>query len=519
MSFLAEGAPVPVVPREAIVYRLAVLDGRGELTSECLRMMAQCAGRSERTLWRWLEAARAGQITTPGQVRSHAFTVTEELRVRLAYCRGNIAAVHRDLLAEAQDGTRVPSRAALYRAIRRDLTVGELAGLRHGERAGREHDVYLTRPRVHRNAAWEGDHVQAPVEVLVGDTLIKPWVTWFIDTGSHAIPGLAVTPGYPSREAILVALRAAVLTADPYGPVGGLPSLVRIDQGKDFLSKAVGGALGACGVQVVDLPGYTPFGKGSIEELNLHAEKDLFARLLRYTHRQKTLNNKPVDPHQPALTFPAFVEEVLSWVRKRNTAHRPKDLGGKSPQEAWLADPTPVDVPPAEHLRLMTLEPEDGVRVLTSQGVMWNSRYYVGPWMNGSTDAHLKVRIRVMPHHIEEIEVFDASGEKYLGSATLSDRAPDSVVGAVMAGRSRRAQQLRRDFAAAEKQRRVRYAAVSAPEPAKALTAMTLEQAEREAAGYANDNLAALARPGLVPHTPAPASWVAPRKRARTEEP
>jgi len=509
----------PVVPREAIVYRLAVLDGRGELTSEQLRLMAQCAGRSERTLWRWLVAARAGQITASGTARSDAFTVTEELRVRLAYCRGNIAAVHRELLEEAEDGARVPSRAALYRAIHRDLTVGELAGLCHGERARREHDVYLTRPRVHRNAAWEGDHVQAPVEVLVGDKLVKPWVTWFIDTGSHAIPGLAVTAGYPSRESIIVAVRAAVMTSDPYGPVGGLPTLVRIDQGKDFLSKAVAGGLGGFGVQVVDLPGYTPFGKGSIEELNLHAEKDLFARLLRYTHRQKTVNNKPVDPHQPAMTFTAFVEEVLKWVRKRNTAHRPKDLGGKSPQEAWLTDPSPVDVPPAEHLRLMMLEPEDDVRVLTSQGVMWNSGYYVGPWMNGSTDAHIKVRIRFMPHHIEEIEVFDATGEKYLGAATLASRAPEAIVGEVMAGRSRKAQQLRSDFAAAEKKRRVRYAAVSAPEPAKALTAMTLEQAEREVAGYAGADLAALAQPDLVPHTPAPASWVAPHKRARTEEP
>ncbi len=514
-----DDALAPVVTREAIVYRLAVLDGRGELTSEKLRMMARCAGRSERTLWRWLDAARAGRITPPDQVRSDAFTVTEELRVRLAYCRGNIAAVHRDLLAEAENGARVPSRAALYRAVRRDLTVGELAGLRHGERARREHDLYLSRPRVHRNAAWEGDHVQAPVEVLVAGQLVKPWVTWFIDTGSHAVPGLAVTPGFPSREAVLVALRAAILTSDLYGPVGGLPALVRIDRGKDFLSKAVGGALGAFGVEVVDLPGYTPFGKGSIEELNLHAKKDLFARLLRYTHRQKTLNNKPVDPHQPALTFTAFVEEVLGWVRKRNTAHRPKDLAGKSPQEAWLADPTPVDVPPAEHVRLMTLEPEDDTRVLTSQGVRWNRAYYVGPWMNGDTDAHRQVRIRVMPHHFDEIEVFDASSGRYLGPATLAERAPGSLVGEVLAGRSRKARQLRRDSAAAEKLRRVRYAAVSAPEPAKALTAMTLAQAEREAAGYANDNLAALARPDLIPHAPAPASWVAPRPRARTEEP
>jgi putative transposase len=55
--------------------------------------------------------------------------------------------------------------------------------------------------------------------------------------------GVAVPPT-PSRDAVLAALRAAVLREDPYGRVGGLPEQVRIDRGKDFLAKTVTAALG-----------------------------------------------------------------------------------------------------------------------------------------------------------------------------------------------------------------------------------------------------------------------------------
>lgn len=81
-----------------------------------------------------------------------------------------MAAVHCELTARAarQDPPgRVPSLPTLHRAIQWDPTAGERAGLSAGERAARKHDVFLTRPRGHRNQAWETDHMQSPVLVLV----------------------------------------------------------------------------------------------------------------------------------------------------------------------------------------------------------------------------------------------------------------------------------------------------------------------------------------------------------------
>ncbi len=352
--------------REAAVRRRAALDERGELTSEHVRLTATAVGAAERTVWRWVARARA-QVTPAAQGR---FEIDDRLRARLAYHRGNAAALHRELVAEATSERPAPSEVTVQRAVRRDLTAGERAGLRRGERERRKFDVFLRRPALHRNAAWEADHVEAPVEVEVGGRLVKPWVTWFLDTAHNAIAGTAVTPGPPSRESILAALRAALLRTDPYGPVGGLPALVRVDQGKDFLSRTVGEALGAFAVRLVPLPGYTPHLKGTVETVNGAVEKMLFAQLPRYTHAQTLASGAVVDPDAPALTFEAFTAELLAWVAWWNTVHTMDELGGASPAASWLADPSPVDDVDADLLWMSTLEDDRKTRRITGKGAV-----------------------------------------------------------------------------------------------------------------------------------------------------
>ncbi|UJW28878.1 hypothetical protein L3Q67_26950 [Saccharothrix sp. AJ9571] len=55
--------------------------------------------------------------------------------------------------------------------------------------------MFGKQPPSFRNAAWEADHVEAPVEVDVDGRLVKPWITWFVDAAHNAICGTAVTPG------------------------------------------------------------------------------------------------------------------------------------------------------------------------------------------------------------------------------------------------------------------------------------------------------------------------------------
>ena len=361
------------LPREAAVRRLMALDGEGRLATEDVLLVAEGLAVSKRTVWRWIERARNNDDLD--QVARDHFLVTDLLRERLAFWRGNISAVRRELVEAATSaGTAAVSRPTLQRAVERDIVRGDRAGLRHGERARRAHDVFLQRPRTHRNEAWESDHVEAPVEVDVEGRLVKPWVTWFVDVGTNAVCGTAITPGAPSRESILAALRAAITLEVPYGPPGGLPERVRIDRGKDFLSDTVRSVLAGFAVRVVPLPAYTPHLKGTVETVNGAAGRMFFAGLPRYTGAQTLANGRSIDPDAPALTFEAFVTELLGWVRWWNTEHQMPVLEGRTPLQAWLDDPTPLNTVPPGDLRLLTLEDDGRTRKITTKGVSWRGR-------------------------------------------------------------------------------------------------------------------------------------------------
>ncbi|GGP01262.1 hypothetical protein [Wenjunlia tyrosinilytica] len=232
-------APAPVLQgaglaalRGPAVQQLLRLRGQGRLSRGHVRLAGQCLGVSQRTVWRWLARAEAdpGAVARPGARSGDRFEATADVRVLLAYWKGNASAVHRQLVARARAaaGERavvvpggaptqavpvldpVPSLSTFLRAVRRDLTAGERAALTLGPQAARAQDVFGKRPRLWRNHTWEADHLQAPLLVDADADLVRPWVTWFIDVATKTTNGTAVTPGHPSRASTLAALRAAV---------------------------------------------------------------------------------------------------------------------------------------------------------------------------------------------------------------------------------------------------------------------------------------------------------------------
>ncbi len=292
------GGGLPAASRMALrgpaVRRLLALRAGKGLTAGHVRVAADALGVSERTVRRWLAAAGRDEAAAdePGAraQTSRRFTITPEVRGLLALWKGNVRAVHRELVLRAARESPpggAPSLTTLHRAIRRDLTPGERAGLAGGERAARKHDVFLARPRSWRNYVWETDHVQAPVLVEVEGRACRPWITWFTDCATNAITGVAVTPGDPSRESVLAALRSAVLREEPYGPFGGLPEKVRVDRGKDFLSRTVTAAFDLLDVTVEELPAYTPHLKGTVEGLNRAVESMFLAALPGYVRQPR----------------------------------------------------------------------------------------------------------------------------------------------------------------------------------------------------------------------------------------
>jgi putative transposase len=296
----------------------------------------------------------------------------------------------------------------------------------------------------------------------------------------------------------------------PYGPPGGLPGVVRIDRGKDFLSRTVASVLAGFAVKVEDLPAYKPHLKGTVETVNGASKVMFMAGLPRYTQAQTLANGRPVDPDAPALRFEAFVAELLAWVRWWNTEHEMEVLEGRTPLQAWLADPTPISAVPAGDLRLLMLEDDGRARTIATKGVKWGSRWYVGTsWMTGQVGR--AVRLRYMPHHQHEIEVFDANTGEHLGPATLSDQASSEQIAQLRRARAASSRRLRADLNAAERVRRTRYAAATAPGPLQPVTAVTAAEADAELGDVDAQRLQAVARPELMPLGPPAPGWVLPK--------
>lgn len=77
-----------------------------------------------------------------------------------------------------------------------------------------------------------------------------------------------------------------------------------------------------------------------MEPVNGAMERMFAAGLPRDTQRPVAGSGRPVDPDAPPLRFEDFTAELLAWVRWWNTENVMPALAGRTPLQAWLADPT-----------------------------------------------------------------------------------------------------------------------------------------------------------------------------------
>ncbi|MFC9200901.1 Mu transposase C-terminal domain-containing protein [[Kitasatospora] papulosa] len=478
--------------RAAAVQRLYTLEQSEQLTRTRIIGVADTFGVDPRTVDRWLDNARAnnGTYQPPGRT---SFTLTPHMLDAIVRWRGNATAAWRELRA---DGRPVPSLPTFHRATNRALTPGMRAGLRGGEKARRAFDVAGERDRRHRNYAWETDHVEASVKVRIEGHIRKPWITFFVDAATSAICGLAITPQRPSREAVLVAIRDAVLIDEHHGPFGGTPTYVRVDGGKEFLCATVKEALGVLGSEIIALPPFTPEGKGNVEAVNGAIKKTLFAGMPGYTHAPTLRGGKPVDPDQPLLRFEAFVGLVLEWVHRWNHENTLRNLDGQTPCQAWDADPALIDTVTAQDLHTYTLERHGKPLTINNGGVRWRKRNYIADWMHGRVGE--KVHLRYLPHHDHRIELYDPQSGRHLGAAIMAGQATPEQTLSLKQARRREADHLRAQLKKAEKNRNTRYAAATRPGPLVPLDAMPEEEALEHLRALDGFNPAAEALPDLI---------------------
>lgn len=503
-----EKKPDPTALREAVVRRLLALEAKDELPHWKMRAVAEAHDVHWRTVRRWMDNARAhhGTYTPAGRPR---FTLTPRMHEVLAMWCGNATAAYRDLQAHPHpDDPPLPSLATFQRAVAREISPGKRAGLRGGEKARRRFDIHGQRPRGHRNKAWETDHVEASVWVNVEGTARKPWITWFIDCAHNTICGLAITPHTPSRQAILTAMRDALLRGGEHSPFGGTPERVRVDRGKDFLSTVVDKAFSAIGTTVHALPARHPEWKGSIEALNGAVKKMLFTGMPGYSEEPIPKGGKPPTDIGDLLHFHAFVAALLDWVTWWNTEHTIRDLGNRTPAQSWQNDLTPIEDINPKALHSYTLERHGTPLTINAQGVRWKKGWYIADWMHGHVGK--KVELRYMPHHYRTVELYDPATGHHRGQALLSNEATRQQKRALKRAWHREAEDLTTLLKKANRRRIDRYAATSRPadpEPSDTLTSQEADQQLRELTARQEDREPYDDTPPLLPLPDPTPSW------------
>lgn len=485
---------VPSEVRSSVVTALLAVQEAHGLPTWRVRAVATDLGVSPRTLWRWLEAAKEeGRTTRRPRAR---FVVDEQAVVDLARHNGNVSAVH---LEWTEAGREVPSIGTLRRAYAAVLPPGRRAGLKEGERARRDFDTYLSGGRAqHRNECWESDHTQLAVKVVLPDErVVSPWLTLFIDQAHRVILGWAVAVT-PSQETVLSALRAAVDVEVPHGPMGGVPTAIRFDRGKEFLAEAVGLAAASLAIDARALPAYTPHLKGTVERANGSIEQLFLAQLPGFTHGPRGRDGRLVDDG-PLLGLEALVELFAAFVTDYNTRRPHQGLAGRTPEQAWTADATPLTVVPPRHLRHLLLaraQRKVGKRGIRLDGRVYNCAELCG-WV-GET-----VEVRYMPRHTGEVEVF--RGGEHLGTAICADELRGDEISRLLAHRAREAAWLARTQRAATRARQARYAALTSPGPMSASDRPTRAAATVEESGLDHLGMARAASRSLVEHGEVPA--------------
>jgi putative transposase len=403
---------------------------------------------SERTVWRWLAEPGVGERDPQG------YRLSGEDIAELVSQRGNVSAVWRARHA----GGVGPSLRTLQRAVGRDLRPGDRAAMVEGAEGRRRHQVYLRWEPSHRNEIWEADHKE--LEVLVRPPRCqrgqKPWVTLFLDAFSRLIMGWAIALS-PSAATVLAALGKGIRLDPERGPFGGVPSVLRWDNGLEFAAASIKAAAGALGCAALPTAAYSPHLKGKMERANRTVTQDLLGGLPFYTNGPRAVDGRLYGPDAPPMSLGTFVGEFDRWVRHYNTERPHAGLGGQTPLARWEADATPLQVVPDADLRWLMLAGE--ARTVLKDGIHFHGLAFIAPELNGRVGQ--KVEVRHVPHDDRRIEVFIDG--RWLATARPQNALTEAERDRVLAQRRADAAEQGRRQRQASRSARARLAAMTEP--------------------------------------------------------
>ena len=372
-----------------------------------IAVLARETGISARTLHRWHQLYRKGgdvgldprPRADKGVRRTAPGTVAFIERLALTRPRPALATLHRLAVADAlQRELPAPSYAAI-RQIVRALDPALVTLALEGPVSYRDKHELVFRRRAERpNQTWQSDHTELDILIVgANGKPDRPWLTTVMDDYSRAICGYMVFTGAPSALNTALALRQAIWRkTDPAWAMCGIPDILHVDHGSDFISHHLERTAIALHIRIIHSTVGRPQGRGKVERFFGTVNTELLSILPGH------LGPGARSP-APVLDLPGLDRAVCDFIATYND--RPHSELGMSPRDAWVADGWLPRMPES-------LEELDGLlltvpknRVVQRDGIHFQGQRYLSPTL-ASFVGHT-ITIRYDPRDISEIRVYD----------------------------------------------------------------------------------------------------------------
>lgn len=199
----------------------------------------------------------------------------------------------------------------------------------------RKYDQSVRFEALHSNAIWQADHHQLDIIVIdpeTGEELGRPWLTKIQDDNSRGIMGRCLSLDPPNSMSIASALYHAFLPKphQEWWVMYGLPEVVYIDNGKDWISRHIELVALNIGFRLLRHEPYHPQSKGKIERLFRTLEEMCIHPLDGYVG--SNLQNRP---HRitPRLTLEQVGIKIDRFIRDYH--ERIHGTTKQKPRERW----------------------------------------------------------------------------------------------------------------------------------------------------------------------------------------
>ncbi len=409
-----------------------------------LAAIARDSGTGLRTLERWNAAYRARgfdglQPAPPRAERRHR--LRPELRqvvegLALIRPRNSVATIHRKVaeLCEKHDWS-TPSYSVVWTIVH-EIDPGMRVLALEGPVAYRDkYELALRRQAGLPNEMWQADHTMLDILIIApSGKPARPWLSVVLDDNSRAACGYMVFLGAPSAMNTALALRQAIWhKSEPDWPMCGIPDVLYVDHGSDFISNQLVQVAADLHVTLVHSTTARPQGRGKVERFFGTVNTELLSMLPGHITKGQ---RRPV----PKLTLDQLDVELRGLIVS-NYNHRIHSETGQAPTDAWISDGWIPRLPESLDLLDGLLLTVAKTRVVRRDGIHFQGLRYVAPTLAGYVGE--SVVIRYDPRDISEIRVIHRN--QFLCKAVDPDHQNTTIgLKEIQAARTLQRRQLRR---------------------------------------------------------------------------